>query len=191
MTKFIKFGGEPGAPQGPWEDRDRFTMCYSYNSTDSEISKKIVFTVFFKTFFEPKKLGKRVLFEYFSPLLPFLRPSILPRFFSPSSFEKWLIDLTLNFSLGRTVMSPFWNSMKSVRLCISTEGIDFAARTDFSLFLSKTPGGRFTRRIDVQYRWCRCWTPLFDTLSRAVLVGVVCDDLVFIISPRYWTFHHL
>ena len=37
--------------------------------------------------------------------------------------------------------------MKSVRLCISTEGIDFAARADFGLFLSKTPGGVYSAPI--------------------------------------------
>ena len=40
----------------------------------------------------------------------------------------------------------------TARLCIFTEGIDFAARTDFGLFLSKTPGGRLlgalTSRIE-------------------------------------------
>ena len=79
----------------------------------------------------------------FAPFAPLTSPDPTQIFF-PSSFEKWLIDLTLNFSLGRTVLAPLRYTMHSVRLCISTEFL-IALRVQISVCsCRKHPGGVYS-----------------------------------------------
>ena len=101
----------------------------------------------------------------------------------------WLIDLMKLFALGRidsAVVRKLWLAGKVAKF---TEKVVILLRILSSVGDAWRPPGHPRRLRPVQV------VSLLDTvvytLSRAVLVGVVCDDLVFIISPRYWTFHHL
>ena len=101
----------------------------------------------------------------------------------------WLIGLMKLFALGRidlAVGRKLWLSWKGWK--VHRKGGYPAAHFEFCR-RSVTPSGppsaltSSTGGVVAGHR--------FYTRKQNCVGGVVCVDVVFIISPRYWTFHHL
>ena len=89
----------------------------------------------------------------------------------------WLIGLMKLFALGRTDLAAARKFRLVGKAENFTEKVVILLRI-FEFCRRRRDALRATLGAYVQYRWCRCWTPLFVyTLSRAVLVGVVCADV--------------
>ena len=80
------------------------------------------------------------------------------------------------FALGRIV------SAGSVYIGLAGEVAKFTEMAIITLRILSSVGSRDALRAtlgaSVQYRWCRCWTPWFDTLSKAYVYKLmICLDM--------------